>query len=147
MKGRGFTKIFPLIYVPSVIIRFIFSHWMVIYIKMQLLLDKRKQNHCFLSKRENLQSAILFILSTATVIIAQTNLMESPFADIVCCTTKLKSHFCFYVTLYLNGVIWRHITFFYDDFGALYHVASHHIKIEIKSLFVHFRYAVFVSNM
>ena len=35
--------------------------------------------YCPCSKREKLQFAILFILSTATAIIMQTNLLESPF--------------------------------------------------------------------
>ena len=43
MKGRGFTETFPSIYVPSVINRFSFGHWVAIYFIMQLLLQNREQ--------------------------------------------------------------------------------------------------------
>ena len=49
------------------------------YFEMQLLRYSKKNLPCFPSERENLQSAILFILSTATAIITQTNLMETAF--------------------------------------------------------------------
>ena len=79
MKSRGFIETFPWIYVPSVINRFI-GYWVLIYFIMQSLLGKRSKNlFCFPSKRESLQSAILFILSTAAAILMQTNLMKSPF--------------------------------------------------------------------
>ena len=48
--------------VPSVINRFIFCHGVVIFFIMQSLLEIRSKNlPCFPSKRENRQSAILFI--------------------------------------------------------------------------------------
>ena len=78
--GQGFTETFPSTYVPSVINRFMFGHWVLIYFIMQSLLKKRSKNlHCFPSKRESLQTAILFIFSTAAAILTQTKLMNSPF--------------------------------------------------------------------
>ena len=77
MKSRGFTKTLPLVYVPSVINRFTFGHWVLIYFIMQSLLKKSKNLPCFPSKRESLQYAILFILSTAAAILMHSNLMKS----------------------------------------------------------------------
>ena len=72
MNSRGFTETFPSIYDPSEINRFIFGHWVLIYFIMQSLFGKRNKNlPCFPSKRENLQSAILFILPTAAAIRTQ----------------------------------------------------------------------------
>ena len=82
MKGRGFTETFSSIYVPSVIYLFMFGHRVLIYFIMQSLLEKISKNlPCFPSERENLQSAILCILSTAAAILTQTNLMKSPFCE------------------------------------------------------------------
>ena len=70
---------FQQVYVPSVINRFIFGHWVVIYFIMQSLLESRSKNlPCFSFKRESQRSAILFSLSTAAAILTQTNRMQSP---------------------------------------------------------------------
>ena len=82
MNGRGFTETFPSIYVPSVINRFIF--WsLCAYLLYNAIANRKKKQKLtlFHSKRENLQSAILFILSTVAAILTQTNLMKSPFCE------------------------------------------------------------------
>ena len=51
---------------------------------MQSLLEKSSKHlPRFPSKRESLKSAILFILSIATAILTQTNLMKSPFLQLL----------------------------------------------------------------
>ena len=67
-----------MVYVPSVINRFIFGHGVVIYFIMQSVLEIRSKHlPCFPSKSR--QSAILFIWSRAAAILTQTNLVNSPF--------------------------------------------------------------------
>ena len=69
------TKNKPSINIPSMINWLIFGLGVVIYFLMQLLLKKSIKNlPCFPS----LQSAILFILSTAQQLLRQQNLMKSP---------------------------------------------------------------------
>ena len=78
MKGQGFTESLHRLrseHDKSVI----FGHGVVIYFIMQSLFEIRRRNSpCFPSKRESRQFAILFILSTATAILTQTNHMKSP---------------------------------------------------------------------
>ena len=51
---------------------------------MQSLLEKSSKHlPRFPPKRESLKSAILFILSIATAILTQTNLMKSPFLQLL----------------------------------------------------------------
>ena len=83
-KSRGFTETLSSIYVLSVINQFIFGHCVHIYFIMQPLLGKEAKTYlCFPSKRESLQSAILFMLSSAAAILTQTNLMKSPFCRFI----------------------------------------------------------------
>ena len=83
MKGRGVTKTFPSIYVPSVINWFISCHGVVIYFIMQslyILYSKQEVKLTLFSLlATNLQYAILFILSTAAAIIAQIKSYEISF--------------------------------------------------------------------
>ena len=87
MKGQGFTKTFPSIYIQSMINRFLvmefinfISEW---FLKKQnkqknnnkKQKQKKQQKLTLSSKRGNLQSLVLFILSTAAPIITQTRVL------------------------------------------------------------------------
>ena len=87
MKGQGFTKTFPSIYIQSMINRFLvmefinfISEW---FLKKQnkqknnnkKQKQKKQQKLTLSSKRGNLQSSILLILSTAAPIITQTRVL------------------------------------------------------------------------
>ena len=87
MKGQGFTKTFPSIYIQSMI-KSIFGHGVYKFYtrvisqktkqkkkQQQKTKNKKQQKLTLSSKRGNLQSSILFILSTAAPIIMQTGVL------------------------------------------------------------------------
>ena len=72
-----FHRTLSSVYVPSVINRFIFGHWGSYLLYNAIGTRKIANNYLvFPSKRGNLQSAILFMLSTAAAIITQTKPYE-----------------------------------------------------------------------
>ena len=95
MKGRGFTKTFPLIYVPSVINRFIFRHWVVIYfIKFAIITQKKKKQKLTLFSCWARKSAVCYLIcQEPQQLLRKEILWNLLFADTFCCKTKLKSHF------------------------------------------------------
>ena len=77
MKGQGFTKTFPSIYIQSMLNRFLVMEF--INFKSEWFLKdqkkKKKQKLTLSSKRGYLQSSVLFILSTAAPIVTQTRVL------------------------------------------------------------------------
>ena len=125
MKSQSFTETFPSIYVPSVINRFIFGHWVLIYFIMQSLFENRRKTYpvFLLSERVCSLPFCLFCQQPQRFLRKQI-LWNLLLVDTFSCKTELTSSFYLFM--------WRCLTMTADDVtyrsfinivGALDHVA------------------------
>ena len=97
-----FHRALSSVYVPSVINRFIFGHGVVIYFIMQSLFENISKNStCFHSKRGNLTSAILFVLTVGSAIIPH---IKSDEIAAMAMHLVLKPNF-FYISICLRNAL------------------------------------------
>ena len=146
MKGRGFTEICPSIYVLSVINRFIFGHWVLIYFIIQSLLEKRNKTYLvfLLSERVCRLPPCLFFQSRS-----------DSYANQSYEISLLSIHFVVKLnwnsfSVCLRGVVskWHQMTsrnvLLLTSLSC--YITLRFIKIEMRCLFSQWRCALFLSS-